>query len=55
MDDTFRATDPNDTSAAPGWHNDAAIIASTTYSNRHDAGVAFANLQIQLIDDDVTH
>ena len=45
----------NDNPDEPAWHRDAALIETTTYRTRHDAGVALANLQIKLIDDDVIY
>ena len=53
MDTPPPLTVANDNPDEPAWHPDAAIIETTTYCTRHDAGVALANLQIKLIDDDV--
>ena len=53
MDTPPPLTSPNDDPDEPEWHQDAALIETTTYRTRHDAGIALANLQVKLIDDDV--
>ena len=53
MDTPPPLTNSNDNPDEPAWHPDAAIIETTTYRTRHDAGVAVAHLQIKLLDDDV--
>ena len=53
MDTPPPLTAANDNPDEPEWHQDAALISTTTYRTRHDAGVALANLQVKLLDDDV--